>query len=378
VGLEGAGFETIGTIEIDKRARATISANRPTWRQVGSGDVVALADAPGDLGVDRRELDVLAGGPPCQPFSMAAQWNSSSRMGMTDARAQTVVATMKLVGVLLPKYVMLENVAGFISGASSALPYIQSALQDIRLTTKTQYRVEHRTINAADFGVPQNRKRVVVILVRDDMDWDWPTPTHVERPVTAWDALGGLIGENPPTRQGNWTTLLESIPEGWNYQWLTSRGGGQEVFGYRTKYWNFLLKLARDKPSWTLAASPGPSTGPFHWDNRPLSSSEMKRLQSIPDSWTLTGSYREQVKQIGNATPSLLAQAMGKQLATKMGMTPSEGLRPFDRRDDCPSPTQPKAIPAHFEQLVGAKNAHAGEGKGPSPRLDRKASVVPA
>jgi DNA (cytosine-5)-methyltransferase 1 len=65
----------------------------------------------------------------------------------------------------------------------------------------------------------------------------------------------------PPT-QGNYAGLLPSIPEGSNYQYLTARGGGEELFGYRTRYWSFLLKLAKDLPAWTLAASPGPSTGP--------------------------------------------------------------------------------------------------------------------
>ena len=77
--------------------------------------------------------------------------------------------------------------------------------------------------------------------------------------------------------------LLPAIPEGENYLFHTNRGAGVPLFGWRTRFWNFLFKLAKDRPSWTIQARPGPATGPFHWTNRRLSARELCRLQTFPD-----------------------------------------------------------------------------------------------
>ena len=139
-------------------------------------------------------------------------------------------------------------------------------------------------VNAADYGVPQHRRRAIVVARRDGGTFAWPPKTHVERPVRAWDAIGSLHlrpSELPETR-GAWADLLPSIPEGHNYLWHTDRGGGRPLFGYRRRFWSFLLKLSKHQPSWTLSAQPGPSTGPFHWESRPLAVREILRLQSFP------------------------------------------------------------------------------------------------
>src|SRR4029079_12045835 len=129
-----------------------------------------------------------------------------------------------------------------------------------------------------------------------------------------WDAIGCEEFSEPVAQAtGKWADLLASIPEGKNYLWHTNRGGGHQLFGYRTRYWSFLLKLAKDEPSWTLPAHPGPATGPFHWDNRPLSVAEMLSLQSFPAAWRVEGERRaDHVTQIGNATPPLLAELLGR------------------------------------------------------------------
>src|SRR2546421_631152 len=81
----------------------------------------------------------------------------------------------------------------------------------------------------------------------------------------AYDAFADLPLEASPSMRGRWAELLPSIPEGSNYQHHTDRGQGLPIFGFRTRYWSFLLKLAQDRPSWTISAQPGPATGPFHW-----------------------------------------------------------------------------------------------------------------
>src|SRR4029078_5650811 len=92
-----------------------------------------------------------------------------------------------------------------------------------------------------------------------------------KRYTTTWDAIGHLSNrevDEPLAPAGKRAGLLPSSPEGNNYLWHTPRGGGKPLFGWRTRYWSFLLKLAKDKPSWTLQAQTGPATGPVHWPNR--------------------------------------------------------------------------------------------------------------
>jgi DNA (cytosine-5)-methyltransferase 1 len=112
--------------------------------------------------------------------------------------------------------------------------------------------------------------------------------------------------------KGRWANLLPSIPEGKNYLWHTNRGGGKRLFGWRTKYWSFLLKLAKNQPAWTIPAQPAQNAGPFHWANRQLRTSEMLKLQTIPSNIFVAGTRADRQRQIGNAVPSLLAEAIGR------------------------------------------------------------------
>lgn len=106
LGLEAAGLETIGCIERDEDCRRTLEANRPAWKLLDRADVIEAAATlkPADLGLRRRELDVLAAGPPCQPFSTAGQWTSTGRRGMSDQRADTIVAMLELLERFLHGY----------------------------------------------------------------------------------------------------------------------------------------------------------------------------------------------------------------------------------------------------------------------------------
>src|SRR5207249_3243156 len=131
---------------------------------------------------------------------------------------------------------------------------------------------------------------------------------------TAWDAIGDLDDEHWPLElkpTGKWTGLLKSIPEGKNYLWHTPRGGGDPLFGWRTRYWSFLLKLSKRQPSWTIQAEPGPATGPFHWRNRLLSVEELARLQTFPHGFQVVGNRRSAQRQIRNAVPGALGELPG-------------------------------------------------------------------
>ncbi len=374
IGLEAAGFTTLACVELDDLARQTIALNRSDWNVLSEGDVNEVADslAPPSIGIERGDLDLLSGGPPCQPFSSAAQWAGGARQGMRDTRAQTVHSLIRLVDSFLPKAVMLENVVGFVQGPNSALNTIEEGLEDIGRRSGSSYRLAWRLLNSSDYGIPQNRRRVILVALRDDLEFRWPTQTHIGDPVTAGEALAGLDEGFKPTAVGKWAGLLPSIPPGENYQWLTSRGGGVELFGYRTKYWNFLLKLDPDLPSWTLAASPGPSTGPFHWENRPLTAREMMRLQTFPDDWQLVGNPRETTRLAGNATPALLAEVVGQELRaalTGSGDVPKPKLS-ITRRSAKITTPEIRPVSSKFLKLAGEKGSHPGPGLGPAPRND--------
>lgn len=387
LGLQEAGFATVGCIEWDAFARETLQSNRPSWQLLEPSDVNLAAETirPRDLGLRRRQLDLLAGGPPCQPFSKAAQWAPSGRMGMLDTRAKAIHGFLKIADIFLPKAILLENVVGFLKGTVSARNEIEEGLRQINLANGTAYRLDTAVLDAADFGVPQHRLRAIAIARRDGEEFHFPAPTHAKSPLTAWDALADLPKVSWKPSPGTWTELLPAVPEGGNYLYLTARGEGAELFGWRSRYWSFLLKLARYRPSWTLPASPGPNTGPFHWDNRPLTIRERLRLQGFPDSWHMNSSANQQIKMTGNATPPPLAEIMGREIVRQLNLGDphqrTELLRSEPsllrrHRSDCPAAISPAPIPNHFEHLTGPKPAHRGTGLGPSPRPSRDSVAV--
>lgn len=372
LGLEAAGLETIGCLEIDRDARDALRLNRPQWRLLEPADVGAAGRelAPQSIDVKPGELDVIAGGPPCQPFSKAAQWSAKANRGMADPRGQAVLGMLDLIESFRPRAVVLENVTGFLSGRDSAREAITKRLGDINGRHGTDYRLTPFVVDAADYGVAQRRRRVLALAFRDGEEaLEPPTTTHAESHLRVADALADVDVENPPTATGRWTPLLPCIPEGGNYQYLTARGQGPELFGYRTRYWSFLLKLARDRPSWTLSASPGPNTGPFHWDNRPLAAAERLALQGFPVDWKLPADVRAHVRLIGNATPPPLAEAVGRQVAALLvpGSARTGVCTLAKSRVEILLPaTSPKrSMPAEFAARVGSKPPHPGVGAGP-------------
>lgn len=193
---------------------------------------------------------------------------------------------------------------------------------------------------------------------------------------TAWDALADVspaLDEDLAVK-GKWADLLPSIPEGWNYIWHTERGKGLRLFGWRRRYWSFLLKLAKNLPSWTIQAQPGPAVGPFHWENRRLSMRELCRLQTFPDDVVISGKHGAVQRQVGNAVPSLLAEVLAREIRTQLlGRRPLQTplvLLPPDR-SPAPPAERTRAVPAKYRSLVADHAAHPGTGKGPRGREAR-------
>lgn len=386
-GLEAAGFETRVAIEIDRDCCQTLGKNRQ-WpiipRSIFDVSTDEILNA-GDL--RRGEVDLVVGGPPCQPFSKAGFWVRGDSRRLGDPRADTLSAFMRVVEGALPRVLLLENVEGLAyARKDEGLQLLLSRLAAINRRTKSSYRAVFTVLNAADYGVPQLRRRFFLVASRDGDDFTFPTPTHVapqeratlwQDPVapyrTAWDALADVLPapEEDLKVRGKWAELLPSIPEGQNYLWHTSRGGGQKLFGWRRRYWSFLLKLAKNRPSWTIQAQPGPAIGPFHWSNRRLSMRELCRLQTFPDNVSVTGERSAIQRQLGNAVPSLLAEVLGRAIRTQLlglaRMRSAPALL-FPDRSPTPPAERPRPVPRRYWQLVGHHSPHPGTGKGNAAR----------
>lgn len=385
LGFESAGFRIIGCVEIDSDARATIMANRPGWNLLPEGDIANInpAHLVKALSIHTRGLDLLLAGPPCQPFSKSAFWATGSTRRMKDPRSGTLRKLVKIIESALPKAIVIENVRGIaFAEKDDAIRMLKRGLQLINRTQGTRYRLAVIPMQATDYGVPQIRERVFLVAFRDGTLLENPAATHGSGccpellPVpTAWDAIGGIVPSPAEmktlTLRGKWARLIPSIPEGHNYLWHTERGGGLPLFGWRTRFWSFLLKLARDKPSWTLQACPGPATGPFHWDNRLLSIREMARLQTFPDDYHICGNYGSARRQLGNAVPPALSEALARTIEAKLlnkgGRTRASFCIPVKLGRPAAEPAS--EVPIDYYRLVGKHAEHAGPGKGPGATL---------
>lgn len=381
-GFEAAGFETRVALDIDPVACRIMRLNRP-WPvlEVDISSIKAqhiLDTANLTLG----EADVLIGGPPCQPFSKSGYWATGDSKRLDDPRANTLTHYLRILRATLPKTFLLENVAGLAyRGKSEGIDAIQRGINAINAETGAAYALTFRSLNAADYGVPQLRERVFVIGARDGASFHFPKPTHFpsehlksretgEPHRTTWDALGDL---DPDPRDqelsmsGKWAELLPTIPEGQNYLWHTDRGGGAPLFGWRRRYWSFLLKLSKRLPSWTIQAQPGPATGPFHWRNRKLSSAELARLQTFPDGISYHCRRSEAQRLIGNAVPSALGELLGREIGVQVlgagAITKPLTLIP-PRRNDLPEPEPIQPLPRKYRSLIDDHDEHPGTGKG--------------
>jgi DNA (cytosine-5)-methyltransferase 1 len=375
-GLEACGFEIVGCVEKDPDARLTLKASRPDWPLARLKDIADYS--PGELlsefSPPDGEVGVLAAGPPCQPFSKAGWWYRDSAR-LEDPRAETLTMLMDVAEEAQPHILLIENVMALsLKGREEVVDFIRDRLVAMNATLGTSYRLHTLKLNAADFGVAQRRERLFLCARRDGKELKTPEPTHGQdrdQPHRdAWDALG----DEPPddlddlAMSGKWAGLLPTIPEGQNYLWHTSRGKGEDLFGYRTRFWSFLLKLAKDLPSWTLPAQPGPATGPFHWSSRKLSRGELMRLQTFPEDVDIRGSYVSAYRQLGNAVPSALAERIGRLVLEELeGQTYESPLSlAVAHRPGRPDPEPVTSVPKRLLDAYGGPHAdHPGEGKGP-------------
>ncbi len=382
-GFEAAGFRTVAAVELDRVCCETLRKNR-RW-PVLEGDVhkILSREILDASSVSRGEVDVLIGGPPCQPFSKSGYWATGDSGRLADPRSGTLGEYLRVLRDLRPRAFLLENVRGLAyEGKDEGLRFLLDGIAEINRKARTKYVVHRATLNAADYGVPQLRERVFLIGGRDGKPFRFPDPTHfgcsqinlladrVEPYRTAWDAIGGLpepAADPSLTVAGQWGDLLPTIPEGENYLWHTSRGGGYPLFGWRRRYWTFLLKLAKARPSWTIQAQPGTATGPFHWKSRRLTPQELCRLQTFPDGLRFDCGRGDVQRMLGNAVPSLLAETLAREIRIQLlgarRATPTRTLLP-PYRGKAPPLEKVQPLPERYSAMIGDHLAHPGTGRG--------------
>ena len=312
-GLERAGFDSILLNEIDKDACNTLKANRPYWK-VYNHDVRHISFEP-----FRGDVDLLAGGFPCQSFSYAGKG-----LGFEDVRGTLFYEFARAINECKPKMFVAENVRGIIKHDGG-----RTFDTVLRTFDELGYTMLHSDVlNAADYGVPQKRERVFLVGVANEYadEVDWVSPRKMSTQMTLWDALhsGVMYHNDVPDSVGDSYSeakkkVMELVPAGgcWRDLPVEVQKSYMKKSYYSTGGRTGIAKrLSWYKPAPTLTTSPSQKqTERCHpVETRPLTTREYARIQSFPDEWTFKGSKSSIYKQIGNAVPVRLAEAVGSSI----------------------------------------------------------------
>ncbi len=288
IGLEQAGFHHAGLVEIDRHACATLRLNRPGW------DVIE-EDLNTFDGSSLKGVDLISGGLPCPPFSVAGK-----QLGKKDER-NLFPAMIRLVDQVRPRAVMIENVRGFLDAVFQDYRcYVRKELE------KLGYEPGWKLMNASDFGVPQLRPRVVFVAVRKDLTehFAWPQPSDVP-PKTVGETLYDLMAENGWKGAKAWVRQADDIAP--TIVGGSHKHGGPDLGPTRArKAWASLgvdgLGIANDAPGPDFVGMPR------------LTVRMVARLQGFPDEWQFVGTKTQTYRQVGNAFPPPFAQAVAERL----------------------------------------------------------------
>ena len=285
LGLERAGFEHEALVEIDDACCATLRVYWPQWN-VLHGDVTQFVGRP------YRGVDLLAGGVPCPPFSVAGK-----QLGAKDDR-DLFPEALRLTDEIRPRAVMLENVRGFLDPSFEG--YRNRLFRDLR---KMGYEPDIKLIHASDHGVPQLRPRVVIVALRaEDMEhFEWPSKLPTP-PVTVGNTLVDLMATNGWKLAKEWATNAQAV--------------GPTIVGGSKKHGGPDLGPSRARKAWEQLGVNGSTVAEFAPEagfvgNPKLTIRMVARIQGFPDVWHFTGRKTAAYRQVGNAFPPPVAAAVG-------------------------------------------------------------------
>ena len=309
LGIEKAGFDTIGLIEFDSSASETLKYNRPNWNVIHD-DIANISklDLEEYFSIKKGELDLLSGGAPCQSFSYAGK-----RLGLEDTRGTLFYHYAIFLEKLQPKMFLFENVKGLTSHDKG-----KTYKTILNVFESEGYTVKSKVLNAWDFGVAQKRERMIMVGIRNDLvnrtSFDYPEP-QAYKPV-----LRDILLDCPPSQGMQYSEqkkkLFELVPPGGYWRDIPEDIAKE----YMKSTWNMgggrtgiLRRMSLDEPSLTVLTSPTQKqTERCHpLEARPFTIRENARIQSFPDSWEFQGSIGNQYKQVGNAVPVNLAYEIG-------------------------------------------------------------------
>jgi DNA (cytosine-5)-methyltransferase 1 len=341
IGFMAAGFNLLLANDISKESYNTVTKNLPNTlfihndiQKIHSKELLSLA------GLDIGEVDVLVGGPPCQPFSTAGK-----REGLNDPRASPLREFIRIINDIQPKMFVMEEVEGLLSSRLTHVPISERNNKKLKaeeesgsvfkvvlqMLESTKYKFNYWVLNSADFGSPQCRRRLIIIgskqlfpkrpvQTHSEVQLTLPDGSKLEPWNTLWEATSDLQkNKQEYTKFSNTrSSYMKTIVPGGNWRHLppecvkVALGGAYESGGGKMGYFR---RLCWDEPSPTVVTSPAQnSTMLCHpYDNRPLSVEEYKRIQGFPEDWEIVGStIQEKYKLIGDAVPVHLSYAIAK------------------------------------------------------------------
>lgn len=382
VGLHQTGrFQVVACVEKEHSFCETIRANRAAGRlrsdlEIFETDICTLEPDVllSTLKLRPGEIDLLAGGPPCQSFSTVGK-----RQTVQDPRGTLLWQFLRFIEVLRPRFFLMENVRGLLSAALRHRPIaarpenggppldpdeqpgsvVRAFADDLQRIPGAPYHMDCFEVNAVNYGAPQLRERALFIGNRFNAAVQFPDPTHaskdehVERGLfegpesallpwrTLRDAIGTLSETEPvimdfsPRKKG----YLRMIPPGSNWRSLPvalqkeSMGAAWYAKGGRSGWWR---RLTFDLPCPTLVTMPNHAgTALCHpVETRALTAREYMCVQEFPDGWEVRGTPAEQYAQVGNAVPIRLGRVAGEIIADELGELEKRGWKPYQRPAD--------------------------------------------
>lgn len=341
IGLEKAGLHIAIGQDLEMTCVETMRANghnvlEGDIREIEPQRVLDLA------GLDIGEPFLICGGPPCQPFSTAGK-----RLGINDPRGSLFMDYIRMIDYIRPRFFIMENVKGIMSAPLKHVPIVErnkneaeqqfGTVLEVILSEfdKLGYKTVYGVLDAVNYGVPQFRERFVLVGSRDYEDIFLPIPTHFQMHQKAeyrWQTVGEAI-QDIEEENGECAVLsqerahyLEMIPEGGNWKNLPEEikpiamGGAYKSGGGKA---GFYRRLSYSQPAPTVVTSPvQKATMMCHpRANRPLSVHEYARIQQFPEEWVFVGTTSAKYKQIGNAVPVGLAEAIGRAIVATADRT---------------------------------------------------------